>query len=443
MYFPRMLLQMKTQFLLSFLFIVFVGCQQNFVFGQQKKNEALTHELIKLETDKLYDKLVQIRRHFHENPELAGKEKLTQETIKKYLLDLGLQVKTDIYGYGIVGILEGGKKGKKIAWRADMDALPNDFPDEVDFKSKTKGVQHGCGHDIHLAIALGIAEVLSKNKNSLHGTVYFIFQPEEETFVGAKSMIDNGLFSKIRPDEIYGLHVTALPVGQIMVKPNELFAYQKRVRIKLKNELTNEQAKELTKEIHSSLSRAKNDSKPWELQNIIDPKIGLANTNTIFTDYLIMDENFSVYSENNELFLETYLYETNQSNLKNIIPKIKQIIETNGYKDKLLSISYIQANPTVINDKKLTTSAIKTLRKIYGNELIVNDYGQVPYFNDDFAYFQQKVHGVYFFLGGSNFEKGIIAMNHTPNFKVDEECLKTGVKSFSSLILERLKTKRE
>ncbi|WP_316822650.1 M20/M25/M40 family metallo-hydrolase [Pedobacter gandavensis] len=146
-------------------------------------------------------------------------------------MDLGIEVKTDIYGHSIVGILNGKKKGKKISWRAEMDALPNDFPDEVEFKSKIKGVQHGCGHDVHLAIGLGIAEILSKNKKNLQGTVYFIFQPEEETFVGAKNMINSGLFSEIRPDEIYGLHITNLPVGKIMVKPNEMFAYQKRIRM--------------------------------------------------------------------------------------------------------------------------------------------------------------------------------------------------------------------
>ena len=431
------ILKMNRQFVLSFLFIILVSCQQKLVISQQKKSK--TQESIKLETDKIFDKLVEVRRNFHENPELSGKEKQTQEIIKQYLLGLGLQVKTDIYGYSVVGILKGAKKGKKIAWRAEMDALPNDFPDKVDFKSKVKGVQHGCGHDIHMAIALGIAEVLAKNKESLNGTVYFIFQPEEETFTGAKSMIENSLLSKINPDEIYGLHVTALPVGQIMVKPNEMFAYQKRIRIKLKNVLTNENANELTKKIHSLLSRAKTDSKPWEIQNIGDPKIGLMNLNTIFKDYLIMDDNFTSYSENNELFLEANLYETNSSNVKEIIPKIKQVIEASNYKDQLLSVSFVQGNPTVINDKKLTGIAVKTLDNIYGKGFVVTDYGQVPFFNDDFTYFQQKIPGVYFFLGGSNIEKGIIAMNHAPNFKVDEECIRTGVKSFSSLILQRLK----
>ena len=162
-----------------------------------------------------------------------------------------------------------------------MDALSGDNTDKVSFKSKNKGAWHGCGHDVHMAIGLGIAEVLSKYKKELKGTVYFIFQPEEETFIGARKMIDNGLFSKISPDEIYGLHVTALPVGQIMTKPEEIFAYQRRVKIELKNTLPDKEIKELSKQISLSLSRSENNTKPWEIQHISDPKIGLKNPNTI------------------------------------------------------------------------------------------------------------------------------------------------------------------
>ncbi|GGI52218.1 N-acyl-L-amino acid amidohydrolase [Mucilaginibacter galii] len=398
--------------------------------------------MVSSETDRIYDKLVSIRRDLHANPELAGNEKRTQQIIKQYLIRLGIEVDTSIYAHSIVGILKGGKKGgRKIAWRADMDALPGDFPDSVIFKSKIKGVQHGCGHDVHLAIGLGIAEVLAKRRQLLKGTVYFIFQPEEETFKGAKKMIDNGLFSRINPSEIYSLHVTALPVGQIMVKPNEMFAYQRRIRIRLKNEVTEEEAKALGDEIHSSLSRVQNHAKPWEIQHISDSSTGLMNPNTIFKDYLIMDEHFKVYAKNNERYLDTYLYETDQSRLGKIIPEIEQIIKESRYAEKLLAVSFIQENPTVVNDEKLTEKAIAILKKNYGDYSVARDYGQVPYFNDDFAYFQQKVPGVYFFLGGSNAKKGIVAMNHAPNFNVDEECIKVGVKSFSSLLIERLNGK--
>lgn len=422
---------MNLKFIVYIILSILALCQKAFC------QENVIHESIKTETDHIFGKLVDIRRDLHENPELAGNEIRTQQKIKQYLLDLGLDVETNIYGHGVIGILKGAKKGKNIAWRADMDALPNDFADNVVFKSKVKGIQHGCGHDVHMAIALGIAEVLSKHKKDLKGTVYFIFQPEEETFVGAKNMLSSSSFTTIHLDEIYGLHITALPFDQIMVRPNEMFAYQKRIQIKFKEDLTKEQTTEITKKIHDALSRYAAGTKPWEIQNMTDPKIGLSNANTIFKDYLIMDEKFSIHSKNNELILDAYLYETNASNLKSIIPKMKQLIEANNLKDKLLSIAFTQENPTVINNKKLTSGAVKTLDAIYGKGFVVTDYGQVPYFNDDFAFFQQKIPGVYFFLGGSNFKKGIIAMNHAPNFTVEEECIKTGVRSFSSLIFEK------
>jgi metal-dependent amidase/aminoacylase/carboxypeptidase family protein len=376
-----------------------------------------THELISLQTDSIYDKLVKVRRDLHANPELAGNEIHTAAYIKQHLLQLGLAVESGTYGHSVIGILTGSKTGKKIAWRAEMDALPNDFPD--DLASSVKGVQHGCGHDVHMAIALGIAEVLAKHKAELAGTAYFIFQPEEETFKGAKGMVDQGLFNKIKPDEIYALHVTALPVGEILVKPGEMFAYQKRVRIKLKGPLS----KELTTALSHSLSRAQPDSKPWEIQLVSDPVIGLMNPRSIFKDYAIMDRNFYTYTENDTMVMEAYLYETDTSNLQKIIPRIKSTIG-----EQLLSVSFIQENPTVINDVSLTNYGLRTM------EGVLPDYGQVPYFNDDFAYFQQKVPGVYFFLGGST-----AALNHAPGFKVDEACMRTGVKSFSLLMMDRLK----
>ena len=421
---------------IQFLFPLLLACS---VSAQQNSEATSVHQSIQSETDKVFNKLVEIRRDLHENPELAGHEVRTQKVLEKYLINLGLEVQKDLYGHSLIGILQGGKKGKKIAWRADMDALPGNNADKVSFKSKNKDIWHGCGHDVHMAIGLGIAEVLSKYKKQLKGTVYFIFQPEEETFVGAKKMIDNGLFSKISPDEIYGLHVTALPVGQIMTKPEEVFAYQKRVKIELKNTLSDKEVKELSKKISASLSRNENNSKPWEIQYITDPKIGLMNPNTIFKNYRIIDENFLSGSDDKSFSMKAYIYETNADRLKEIIPQIKQVLETNGYKDQLLSVSYIQENPTVFNDKNLTNLATETLEKIYGKMVMVKDYGQVPYFNDDFAFFQQKKQGVYFLLGGSNFKKGIIAMNHTPDFEVDEESIRNGVKSFSSLIYERLK----
>ncbi|WP_338814586.1 amidohydrolase [Bernardetia sp. Wsw4-3y2] len=425
---------LKKHLIVSFLlFSILISCKSS--------DEENVHQKIEHQTNEIFDSLVKIRRDFHEYPELAGNEKRTSKIIAEYLSNLGLEVKTGFAGHGVIGILRGGKEGKNIAWRADMDALPNDMLDGVPYKSKIEGVQHGCGHDVHMAIGLGIAEVLAKNKESIKGTLYFIFQPEEETFVGAKNIVDNSLFSEMNLDEIYALHVTALPVGQIMVKPNELFAYQKRIKMKFNNKFSKEDAEILYKEIRNKTMRKKDGSSPWEIPKAFDSEIGLVNPNTIFKDYLFMEENFLIDSDDESLDIQAYLYETNQSNLQNILPKIEEIIENSIYKDKFISVSYIQENPTVLNDEKLTNNAINTLTKIYGENAIVMDYGQIPYFNDDFYYYQKEISGVYFLLGGSNAEKGITAMNHAPNFRVDEECIRIAVKSFSSLILERSNSK--
>tara|TARA_R110002050_G_scaffold24064_2_gene64100 strand:+ start:15595 stop:16875 length:1281 start_codon:yes stop_codon:yes gene_type:complete len=422
-------MKFKKHLILLLIFSILISCKSS-----DKKN---IHQNIEKQTNEIFNSLVEIRRDFHEHPELAGSEKRTSKIIAEYLSNLGLEVKTGVAGYGVVGILKGGKEGKNIAWRADMDALPNDFPDEVSYKSKNKEIQHGCGHDVHMAIGLGIAEVLSKNKESIKGTIYFIFQPEEETFVGAKNMVNSSLFSEMNIDEIYALHVTALPVGQIMVKPNELYAYQKRIQIKFNDNFSKEDARILYNQVRSEILRKKDGGNPWEIPKAFDSIFGLSNPNTIFKDYLFMEENFIIGEDNNQLDIKAYLYETNKSNLPNILPKIEQIINESEYKDKFISTSFIQENPTVLNDKQLTENAINTLIDIFGNKSVVMNYGQIPYFNDDFFFFQQKTPGVYFLLGGSNFEKGINAMNHAPNFGVDEECIRIGVKSFSSLILER------
>lgn len=421
-----MKLKLFTQ---AFLIFSILSCNSS--------NQMSGHSKIEYYSNDIFDSLVGIRRDFHEYPELAGNERRTSKIIAEYLSNLGLEVKTGVAGYGVVGILKGGKKGKNIAWRADMDALPNNLPDKVPYKSKNAGVQHGCGHDVHMAIGLGIAQVLAKNKDLINGTIYFIFQPEEETFLGAKNMVDDNEFSKMKLDEIYALHVTALPVGQIMVKPNELYAYQKMLQITFNETFSKADANFLYGKIRSEMLRKKDGPNPWEIPKAFDSIIGLTNPNTVFKDYHFMEENFVLEEDKNQTKIKAWLYETNKSNLPNILPNIEQIISNSEFKDKFISTAYIQENPTVLNDERLTDKAINILNNIYGQETVVIDYGQIPYFNDDFIYYQQKIPGVYFLLGGSNLEKGVIAMNHAPNFGVDEECIKFAVKSFSSLILER------
>ncbi|MEE9363567.1 MAG: amidohydrolase [Cellulophaga sp.] len=422
-------LVLSTQFLLFGLALT----------AQNTKFKSSIHKTVQLRTDEIFDSLVKIRRDFHANPEVSGQEKRTSKKIAKYLLSLGLEVKTNIGGNGVVGILKGDNPGKKIAWRADIDAMPSKIPDVVNFPSKNKGVRHICGHDVNTTIALGIANVLASQKETLQGTIYFIFQPSEENIKGAKAMIDDGLFDIISPEEIYALHVTPMPVGLIASKPEWLFSDYKFTKVTFKNSNENESIIEFTKKIISDLHNVKPDSKFWDTRNLLDPNIGLENPNTIFKDYQTVNQNFNIEKSENKLTISTLVSSSNIKRMKAIIPFLNKKIGASKYAKNLLNIENLYKCAPIKNDKKLTTKTMNSISAIYGNENVIPLYGPIPDGrSDDFAYFQEQVPGVYFLLGGSNFEKGIISMPHSPNFAVDEQCIKTGVNFFSSMIIERL-----
>lgn len=405
---------------------------------QTPPSQAGADVAIRQQTDRAFEQLVAMRRDLHAHPELAGKEARTSATVAARLRALGLEVQTGLHGHSVVGILRGGRAGKTVAWRSELDALPGDFLDPLPLRSQAPGVHHACGHDIHIAIALGIAEVLAQHRGQLHGNVVFIFQPEEESFQGAKAMLDRGLFTSVAIDEIYGLHVTALPVGQIAVRPGEMFAYQRRIRIALKDGLTAAAIEQLGQHVQGALTHTRPLARPWEIQRVGDPKVGVTSAGTAFQDYLIMDKPLATRTSQGTVHLEADLYETDAANLASLLPRVTQAVQASGHGDQLLGVTFTRQNPTVLNDEALTRAAVQTIQQAFGAGAVQHVYGQAPFFNDDFAYFQQLVPGVYFFLGGSNAEKGINAMNHAPDFAVDEESIRTGVKTFATLIAARV-----
>lgn len=424
---------MKLQLTITILFLTTIT-----LCAQSTKTTNAYKEIVD-KTDTIYKNLIKVRRDLHMHPEVSKQEKRTSKIVAEYLKDLGLEVKTNIGGNGVVGILEGGKKGRKIAWRADMDAIKTDEADVVDFESKNKGVRHICGHDVHTTIGLGIANVLSQQKENLQGTVYFIFQPAEETFTGAKDMIEDGLFEIIKPDEIYGLHIGPGPSGEINVKANELFAYQKSLTIKFKPSADKKELENFMNTILKGFVRnIEQKGSPWDIINkISDSTIGLTNKETIFRDYFIL-QGARLNTDNGVTFYNASFLETDIKKVNSIPLEIKKQILSSKFKDAFVSIEYSKDySGTPINDPKLTKIAATTLRNTYTKEMVKQLYGQIPFFGEDFIFFQQKVPGVFFLLGGSNVEKGIVSMPHTPNFAVDETTIKYGVQSFANLILER------
>lgn len=410
--------------------------------AQSTKTTNVYNDIVE-KTDAIYEDLVKVRRDLHMNPEISKQENRTSKIVADYLRNLGLEVKTDVGGYGVVGILKGGQKGRKIAWRADMDAIQTDEADVVDFVSKNKGVRHICGHDVHTTIALGIATVLAQQKENLEGTVYFIFQPAEETFTGAKDMIADGLFDMIQPDEIYGLHIGPEASGVINTKANELFAYTKTLTIKFKPSANEKELENFMNSILNGYVRTiEQNSSPWDIINkVSDPKIGLTSKETIFKEYFIL-QGARLSTEDDVALYNASFLETDITKVKSMPLEIKKQILASRFKDAFISIEYSKDySGTPINDPELTRIAAETITSFYNKDMFTPLYGQVPYFGEDFIFYQQKVPGVFFFLGGSNIEKGINSMPHTPNFAVDETTIKYGVQSFATLLLERANSK--
>ncbi len=400
--------------------------------------------------DDIESKVIEWRRDFHQNPELSNREFKTAEKITAHLKSLGIEVQTKVAHTGVVGILKGKKPGKVVALRADMDALPVTERVDVPYKSqatstyngKDTGVMHACGHDTHVAILMGVAEVLSKNKDLLKGTVKFIFQPAEEGAPvgeegGAKLMIKEGVLENPKVDAIFGLHISSgTHVGNINYKPGGAMAAAQRFVIKVKG-----------KQAHGS--------RPWQS---IDPIVASAQIITALQ---------TIVSRETELTKEAAVITVgviNSGIRNNIIPESAEMIGTirtldYGMQKKLndrmkemvpaiakaygaeATIEISTGAAITYNNEELVAQMLPTLQRVAGKKhvrLVAAITGA-----EDFSFFQEKVPGFYFFLGGTphTLAEKDAPSHHTPDFFVDDSGLKLGVQTFVNLTLDYLNSK--
>ncbi len=422
---------MKKLLLLLFVFSCF------YTQGQNAKIDKMI--------DDVESKVIEWRRDFHQNPELSNREFKTAEKIAAHLKKLGIEVQTGVAYTGVVGILKGDKPGKVVALRADMDALPVTERVDVPFKSKVTstyngketGVMHACGHDTHVAILMGVAEVLSKNKDKIKGTVKFVFQPAEEgppagEEGGAELMIKEGVLETPKVDVIFGLHISSgTHVGNINYKPGGAMAASQRFVIKVKG-----------KQAHGS--------RPWQS---IDPIVASAQ---------IINGLQTIVSRETELTKEAAVITVGVINAgirNNIIPESAEMIGTirtldYGMQKKLndrmkemvpaIAKAYgaeatIEINTgaaITYNDEALVAQMLPTLQRVAGKEhvrLVDAITGA-----EDFSFFQEKVPGFYFFVGGTplTLPEKDAPSHHTPDFFIDDSGLKLGVKAFINLTLD-------
>ncbi|HMK64339.1 MAG TPA: M20 family metallopeptidase, partial [Thermodesulfobacteriota bacterium] len=171
----------------------------------------------------LTSEVIEIRRDLHRHPEVSGKEERTSALVAQQLTELGIEVRRCRKNFGVIGLLKGERPGPTVAFRADMDALPLAEATGAEYASRIPGAMHACGHDIHTAVLLGTAKVLSRLRSRLEGQVLFLFQPSEEFFPGgAIGMIEEGALEDPRPDAVFSLHTHPIPVGQIAVIPGPI-----------------------------------------------------------------------------------------------------------------------------------------------------------------------------------------------------------------------------
>ncbi|SEC71612.1 amidohydrolase [Maribacter dokdonensis] len=390
-------------------------------------------------TEEIFERLVALRRDLHRHPELGGKEKRTAAKIGEYLTSLGLEVKTGIGGQGVVGILRGAKNGRKIAWRADMDALASDSPDVVAFQSTNPGVRHICGHDVHVAIALGIADVLVSLKNQINGTIYFVFQPSEENVRGAKAMIDDGLFEMIDPEEFYALHVTPYPEGIVVSKAGYMFADYDEIELTFESGKDSLKIVEFAKQVIEGLETIEKPEIFDDAMNFGDPEVGLVSPNTIYRDYVSVHSGYYIRERGGKTLISANIGTTDKNLLNEAKNKLEEKLNSSEFNKNFEGIEYFDVTYHPNNDPKLVKTASRSIQEHFGSDTYYEQYGIASGGGDDFALFQEKVSGVYFFLGASDFDKEVIAETHSANFAVDENCIRTGVNIFSILLLDRLK----
>jgi len=402
--------------------------------------------------DKVEARVVAWRRDFHEHPELGNREVRTAKAVAAHLRALGFdKVQEQVAHTGVVGVLKGGVPGPVVALRADMDALPVTEEVDVPFRSKVRaqwngmdcGVMHACGHDAHTAILMGVAEVLAGMRDRIPGTVKFLFQPAEETPPvgeegGARMMVDQGCLRDPDVAAVFGLHITSIyPTGKIGYRSGAMMASADRFRIFLKGVQT-----------HGAM--------PWRgidpivigaqvvlgLQTIVSRRMDITKEPSVVTVGVFhggVRQNIIPDDVKLEGTIRTF-DEGQRVEVQEHVKRITEMIaEAGGGKAKVF---IDKGYDVTINHPGLTEWSVPVLNRIAGDRNV----GVVDKIcgSEDFSCYQKEVPGFFYFVGCTppGQDAATAAPNHSPRFFVDEDCLKVGVKTLSSLALDWLASNR-
>ena len=403
------------------------------------------------EVKSVENKVIEWRRDIHKHPELGNRETRTAAIVAKHLKSLGMQVETDIAHTGVVGFLKGAKPGPTVMLRADMDALPVTEKADVPFKSTivTKymgeevGVMHACGHDTHVAMLMGTAEVLAAVKNELHGNIMFVFQPAEEGAPegeegGAELMLKEGIFKKYKPEVAFGLHITSsLNSGKIGYRSGPVMASADSFDITVNGKQTHgsapwngvdpiSTAAQIVTGVNHIVSRQIDITKEPAIVSF--GKIDGGVRNNIIPDNVNMIGTIRNFDMDNR-----------EQIFSNIKTTATHIAMASGAK---ADVKINKGYPVTINNPDLTTQMLPTLKNVAGTDNVL----EIPKItaSEDFSFYAQEVPGLFFFLGGTPADQdpAKAPYNHSPYFYVDESSFKVGTKALSQLAIDYLAMKK-
>ena len=398
-------------------------------------------------------KVIDWRRDIHQNPELGNREFRTAALVAKHLQSLGMEVKTEVGVTGVIGVLKGGLPGPVVALRADMDALPVLERTPISFASKATtfyegketAVMHACGHDSHVAILMGVAEILSGMQKELKGTVKFIFQPAEEGAPkgeegGAELMVKEGALNNPKVDVIFGLHINAqVEVGKITYRPGGMFAGVGDMKITVKG-------------------KSSHGAEPWSsvdpivvsaqiinnLQTIVSRNVNVTKNAAVVTIGAIHGGNRSNIIPEQVEMLGT-VRTLSEADEKLVFERIRQIVtktaEANGT-EATLELPYSSHYPVTFNNIALTAKMLPSLQKSTGAENVVLVPAETG--AEDFSFFANEVPGFYFYVGAlpKGKDPETSAPHHTPEFYLDESGFITGVNAMVNLVVDYMEMKK-
>jgi amidohydrolase len=379
----------------------------------------------------LFEYSQQLRRDFHRHPELGFREMWTAGVVARELSQIGLEVSTKVAKTGVVALLEGNHPGPVVLLRFDMDALPIQEENSVDYASQVPGVMHACGHDGHMAIGITVARILKNHRMDFNGTVKLVFQPAEEGLGGSVKMISEGVLENPKPDYALAMHLwNECQVGTVALVPGPFLAGATSFKITISGRgghgaLPQQTADPVLAGAHLVTA----------LQSIVSRNVSPLDTAVISVTQFHAGDAFNVIPQVAELkgTLRFFKDEIRSLLIERISHLSKEICAAMGCTAEVV---FSEVTPAVKNNAEVTRKLAPAFKKTIPDLVIDSEFHTMV--SEDMAYFLEEIPGCYFMVGSANPERGIVYGHHHPKFDFDEAAIPRGAALMAASALELL-----